>query len=457
MLVLEARESIGGGTRTTELTLPGFRHDVCSAIHPLAAGSPIFNALDLPRFGLEWIEPPTPLAHPLAETGAASLRREFGEQQNSLGGDAAAWSRLFRPFVHHWKNLAVEFLQPMLHRPRHPLILARFGWRALSSAHHLAMRRFRNEAARALFAGLAAHSFLPLEATASGAFGLVLGTAAHAVGWPFPRGGSQSIANALAAQLRQLGGEIETNHRVERLQQVPPAGAVLFDVTVAQFLRLAEGRLPVRYRSHLERFRPAPGVFKIDYALSAPVPWQAQSCREAGTVHVGGTLAEIAAAEREVAHGRHPEKPFVLMAQQSLFDSTRAPAGRHTLWAYCHVPNRSSFDMSARIEAQIERFAPGFRDCILARHSFFPADLERSNPNLIGGDINGGAANLWQLIARPTLSPSPYRTPLPGVYLCSSSTPPGGGVHGMCGYHAARTALRDVFRQREIPDLPRHF
>jgi phytoene dehydrogenase-like protein len=308
---------------------------------------------------------------------------------------------------------------------------------------------FKGELARALFAGIAAHSFLPLEATASSAFALVLGLAGHAVGWPIPRGGSQQISNALAAYLRELGGKIEVNHRIENLRDLPKSRAILLDVSVWEFLRIAGQQLPSRYRRRLESFRHGPGVFKIDYALSEPIPWKAEACRRAGTIHLGSGIDEIATAEREVVRGKIPERPFVLVAQQSLFDETRAPRDQHTLWAYCHVSFSSGTDMSDQIESQIERFAPGFRDCILARHKMGPADLERSNPNLTGGDINGGAANLMQLIARPVLSPTPYRTALPGVYLCSASTPPGGGVHGMCGYHAARAVLRDHFSMRK--------
>jgi len=336
-------------------------------------------------------------------------------------------------------------LQPMLHVPRHPLALARFGLAAIFPATVLARARFQTPAARALFAGIAAHSFLPLEAPASAAFGLVLGAAGHAVGWPLPRGGSQAIADALAMHLRDLGGVIETGCRIETLEQLPPARAILFDTTCWQFARIAKRELPSHYQARLANFRHAPGVFKIDYALSEPVPWRAPECRAAGTLHLGGTLDEIAHAEREVARGRHAERPFVLVAQQSLFDETRAPGGRQTLWAYCHVPNGSDRDMSDAIERQIKRFAPGFRDCVLERHVAGAADLQKHNANLVGGDINGGANDLWQLFARPIVSPTPYRTPLRGIYLCSSSTPPGGGVHGMCGYHAARAALRDRF------------
>ncbi len=443
--VLEANSTIGGGARSAELTLPGFVHDVCSAIHPLALCSPFFRTLPLARHGLEWIQPPIALAHPLDDGRAACLHQDLEETSDSLGKDGPAWRRLMRPFVRDWEKLSAEFLQPILHLPRHPIALARFGNAGLASARLVAEVRFKREPARALFAGIAAHSFLPLEAFASAAFGFVLGAAGHAVGWPLPRGGAQSISNALAAYLRALGGEIETDCRIENLAQLPKARAVLFDTTCWQFARIAADQLPARYRQRLERFRHAPGVFKIDYALSAPVPWRAPVCRSAGTLHLGGTLAEIAEGERRVAHGRYPERPFVLVAQQSLFDPTRAPQGNHTLWAYCHAPHGSDRDMTEAIEGQIERFAPGFRDCVLARHAAGATALERSNPNLIGGDINGGAANLWQLIARPVVSPAPYRTPLRGVYLCSSSTPPGGGVHGMCGYHAARTALRDLF------------
>jgi phytoene dehydrogenase-like protein len=443
--VLEANPTIGGGTRSAELTLPGFLHDPCSAIHPLALGSPFFRSLPTTNFGLDWIQPEIALAHPLDNGSAACLHRDLTKTVDSLGKDGRAWRRIFAPLTRAWDNLAAEFLQPLLHWPHHPLQLARFGLHALAPAMALANFRFREAPARALFAGIAAHSFLPLQAPGSAAFGLVLGAAGHAVGWPLPRGGSQAIANALAAHLRELGGTIEVNSRVRSLGELPKARALLFDTSCWQFARLAGDRLPSSYRARLDRFRHAPAVFKIDYALSEPVPWRARECCRAGTIHLGGTLREIAASEREITNGRHPERPFVLVAQQSLFDRTRAPEGRQTLWAYCHAPHGSDRDLTSAIENQIERFAPGFRDCVLARHSSGAKALEESNPNLVGGDINGGAANLWQLLARPTLSPSPYRTPLPGVYLCSASTPPGGGVHGMCGYHAARIALRERF------------
>jgi phytoene dehydrogenase-like protein len=446
VLVREANATIGGGARSAELTLPNFVHDVCSAVHPLAAGSPYFKTLPLERFGLEWIQPDIPLAHPLDDGTAACLYRDVDLTAHSLSPDAHAYLRLMKPLVRDWAQLAVEFLQPMLHLPKHPIALARFGFPALCPAIWLAKRSFKGEATRALFAGIAAHSFLPLEAPASSAFALVLGLAGHAVGWPIPRGGSQQIANALANCLRELGGKIEVNSRVQDLNELPKSRVTLLDVSVWEFLRIAGERLPLAYRRRLESFRHAPGIFKIDYALSDPIPWKAEACRRAGTIHVGGTIEEIAAAERDISQGKIPERPFVLVAQQSLFDNTRAPSGQHTLWAYCHAPFNCRVDLSDHIESQIERFAPGFRDCVLARHSMGAGDFEKANPNLVGGDINGGAATLMQLIARPILSPTPYRTPLPGVYLCSASTPPGGGVHGMCGYHAAQAALRDVLK-----------
>jgi phytoene dehydrogenase-like protein len=443
--VYEANASIGGGARSAELTLPGFVHDVCSAVHPLAAGSPFFRTLPLERFGLEWIQPEIPLAHPLDDGSAACLYKDVDLTAEQLGRDSRGYRRLMQPLARNWEHLAVEFLQPMLHLPRHPIALTRFGIPAICPATLLAKFLFKDEPARALFAGIAAHSFLPLEAPVSSAFALVLGLAGHAVGWPIPRGGSQQISNALAAYLRELGGEVEVSQRIENLRDLPKSRAILLDVSVWEFLRIASQQMPPRYRRQLQSFRHGPGVFKIDYALSEPIPWKAEACHRAGTLHLGGGIDEIAVAEREVSRGKIPERPFVLIAQQSLFDATRAPRGQHTLWAYCHVPFDCGTDVSDQIESQIERFAPGFRDCILARRTVAAADFGKSNPNLAGGDINGGAANLTQLIARPILSPTPYRTPLRGVYLCSASTPPGGGVHGMCGYHAARLVLRDIF------------
>src|SRR5881398_1231401 len=418
VLVCEANATIGGGARSAELTLSGFVHDVCSAVHPLAAGSPFFRTLPLQRFGLEWIQPEIHLPHPLDDGSAARLYKDVDLTADSLGIDGPAYRRLMKPLALRWQTLVNEFLQPLLHFPQHPITLARFGIPAICPATFLAKFLFRHEPARALFAGIAAHSFLPLEAPVSSAFALVLGLAGHAVGWPIPRGGSQQIANALAGYLRELGGSIEVNCRVESLKQLPKSRTVLLDISVWEFLRITGEQLPAGYRRRLRSFRHAPAIFKIDYALSEPVPWKSETCHRAGTIHLGGGIDEIAAAEREVARGKIPERPFVLVAQQSLFDETRAPAGQHTLWVYCHVPFNCSVDVSDRIEAQIERFAPGFRDCILARHKMNAAELEKSNSNLTGGDINGGGANLAQLIARPIFSPRPYRTPLEGVYLC---------------------------------------
>jgi phytoene dehydrogenase-like protein len=380
------------------------------------------------------------------------LERSVTATAQGLGQDGTRYTQLMQPLVDEWQGLAAEFLQPMLHLPRRPFLLARFGWRSIQSAAGLALRWFEDEPARAVFAGLAAHSFLPLEQRASASFGLVLGMMAHAVGWPFPEGGAQRFTDALAAHLQSLSGSIECAHRVASLDELSGARAVLLDLTPKQVLRIAGDRLPAHYRRQLETYRYGPGVFKLDYALRGPIPWTAEVCRRAGTVHLGGSLEEIRRGERQVAEGQIPERPFVLVAQQSLFDGSRAPADQHTLWAYCHVPNGSGVDMTAAIERQIERFAPGFRDQVLARHAINCAQLEASNANLVGGDISGGAMNLWQLIARPVARFTPYRTAIGGLYLCSAATPPGSGVHRMCGFHAANAALRDVFKR----ELPRH-
>jgi phytoene dehydrogenase-like protein len=443
--VIEAADSVGGGARSAELTLPGFVHDVCSAIHPLGAASPFFRTLPLQRHGLEWIEPPAALAHPFDDGTAGLLERSPEARATTLGGDDDRWRELFAPLVRAAEPLLDDVLAP-LHVPAHPLTLGRFGARALLPATALARLSFRGEQARALFAGLAAHSMLPLGRPPSAAFGLMLGLLGHDGGWPFPRGGSQQIADALASHLRTLGGEIETGHRVGSLAELDAARAVLLDVTPRGLLRLAGDRLPSRYRRGLERYRYGPGVFKLDWALDGPIPWRAEGCARAATVHLGGSLAEIAASEAAPWRGRIAERPYVLLAQPSLFDPTRAPAGRHTAWAYCHVPNASTADQTERIERQVERFAPGFRERIAARSRLAPADLERHNENNVGGDINGGAATLSQLFTRPVARLSPYTTPLPGVFVCSASTPPGGGVHGMCGYHAAQAALRFLDR-----------
>jgi phytoene dehydrogenase-like protein len=442
--VVEAADTVGGGTRTGALTLPGFRHDICSAIHPLGLASPFFRRLPLEQHGLEWIHPPAAVAHPLDDGTAVLLERSLDATAAGLGRDAVAYQRLMAPLVRDWDAIAAAILGPF-RLPRHPVALARFGLLALQPARLLADAVFRGERARALFAGIAAHAILPLEQPATAAFGLVLGALGHVAGWPLPRGGSQAIADALAGYLRALGGEIVVGERVDSLAQLPPSRAVLCDLTPRQLLRIAGDRLPPAYQRQLGRYRYGAGAFKIDYALDGPIPWRATACAQAATVHLGGTLPEVAASERAMARGQPAARPFVLLAQQSLFDAARAPAGQHTAWAYCHVPNGSTFDMSARIEAQIERFAPGFRDRILARTVTTPADLEAYNANYVGGDINGGQGDLLQLFTRPVPRLRPYRTPVPGLYLCSSSTPPGGGVHGMCGYWAARTALRDVF------------
>jgi phytoene dehydrogenase-like protein len=439
VLVREAQDTIGGGTRSASLTLSGFIHDVCSAVHPLAVASPFFQSLPLADHGLEWIHPPAPLAHPLDDGTAVMLERTVEATLETLGPDAAAYRELMDPLVAQWDQLKTELLGP-LRLPRRPFALARFGLRALRSARGLAESRLKGERARALFAGIAAHSMLPLERIPSAAVGLVLGIAGHAVGWPVPRRGSQSIARALASYLRSLSGEIITGAPVGSLDELPSARAVLCDLTPRQLLRFAGHRLPPAYKQKLERYRYGPAAFKLDWALDGPIPWKAAECSRAGTVHLGGSLAEIALSEREPWAGKPADKPFVLLAQPSLFDPTRAPAGKHTAWAYCHVPNGSTFDMTQRIEDQVERFAPGFRDRILARSVMPPAELERHNANLVGGDINGGVQDLWQIFSRPTLRL--YSTPVKGLFICSSSTPPGGGVHGMCGYFAARTALR---------------
>jgi len=446
--VYEAKETVGGGTRSAELTLPGFVHDVCSAIHPLGLASPFLRTLPLAQFGVEWIHPPAPLAHPLDDGTAVLLERSLEATSATLGPDGAAYRRVMGLILDEWEHILYEFLGP-LRPPRHPLAMTGFGLLAIQSAQGLAQRAFRGERARALFAGMAAHAIQPLERPPTAAFGLMLGMLGHAVGWPMAKGGSQTIADALACYLHSLGGEIVTGQAIESVDALPPAKAVLFDVTPRQLLSIAGQRLPSGYRRQLERYRYGPGVFKMDWALDGPIPWKAAECARAATVHLGGTLDEIAASERAVWRGEPPERPYVLLAQHTLFDPTRAPEGKHTAWAYCHVPNGSTFDMTVRIENQIERFAPGFRERILARRARSAPDMERYNPNYVGGDINGGVQDFWQLFTRPALRLVPYsiptrrEVPQQRLYLCSSSTPPGGGVHGMCGYFAARAALRD--------------
>jgi phytoene dehydrogenase-like protein len=441
VLLLEAAETVGGGCRSAELTLPGFVHDVCSAVHPLVAGSPFFRSLPLAEMGVELVDPEAPLAHPLPDGTAVTLERSVAATAAGLGPDAEAYAGLMAPLVREAGALIEAVLAPPLRPPRHPLALARFAPAGLRSAVGLG-RRFSTEGARGLLAGLAAHSFRPLSAPLTGGFGLLLGMLGHAVGWPLVRGGSGRLAEAMATRLVELGGEVTTGRRVASLDELPPARAVLLDVAPRQALDIVGARLPAAYRRRLARFRHGPGAFKVDWALAGPIPWRAPECGRAATVHLGGTMAEIAASEAAVAAGEHPERPYVLLAQPTLADHSRAPEGRHTGWAYCHVPNGSPVDMTERIERQVERFAPGFRDLILARSVRGPAALERENPNYVGGDIAGGLQDLRQILARPVARPDPYATPAAGVYLCSASTPPGGGVHGMCGHLAARSALR---------------
>jgi phytoene dehydrogenase-like protein len=452
--LLESRETIGGGSRTAELTLPGFLHDVCAAVHPLGIASPFFKTLPLNKHGLEWIHSPASLAHPFDDGSAAVLYRSIPDTCSTLGEDARAYEKLFSPLAANVQKLLPEILRPPVHLPRHPLLLMRFGIRALQSAKGLAERHFRGSRARGLFAGLAGHANMPLDRSPTAAFGLLLGMLGHVDGWPIVKGGSQKLADALASYFVSLGGRIVTGTHVKSLHGLPPARAVIFDLTPRQILDLTFDRLPPGYRWELRKYRYGAGVFKVDWALSSPIPWKVQECALAATVHVGGSAEEIAQGETMVAKGLSPERPFVLLAQPSLFDRTRAPVGKHTAWAYCHVPNNSKTDMTDRIEAQVERFAPGFRDCILDRHTMKPAEFEAYNPNYIGGDISGGLQNILQVIARPSFRVTPYAIPVKeGWFICSSSTPPGGGVHGMCGYHSARAVLSTILYNR--PDRHR--
>lgn len=445
--LLEAAETVGGGTRTEELTLPGFRHDVCSAIHPTAVFSPFFSALALERYGLSWIHSPASLAHPFDDGSAALLQRDIAATADTLEPrDAEPYRLLLAPLVESWPLIAPDLLGP-IGFPEHPVLSARFGRHALRSARGLAEAHFEGGRARALFAGLAAHSFLPLEKPGTAAFGLVLAILGHFSGWPVAAGGSGRISAALADCLLSLGGRIVTGSPVATLDQFPSGPIFLLDVTPRQLISIAGERFDERYRRRLAAYRYGPGVFKVDWALSAPIPWRAAQCLSAATVHLGGTLEEIAAGEAAVWRGGHPERPFVLLAQQSLFDPGRAPRGRHTGWAYCHVPSGSRVDMTQMIEAQVERFAPGFRELILARHVRDTAGYQSYNRNFVGGDIIGGVQDLRQTLARPVPGTRPYATPASDVFICSSSTPPGGGVHGMCGYHAARCAIEAFERQ----------
>jgi phytoene dehydrogenase-like protein len=439
--VFEAEHTVGGGIRSAELTLPGFVHDVCSAIHASAVASPFLRTLPLDQHGVEWIEPSAMVAHPFDDGSAAVVERSVERTAAALGRDRHAYEHLFGRLVRDWPLIEASVLGP-LRWPRHPFALAAFGLRALRSAADVAKGAFAEEPARALFAGIAAHGMLPLDRKPTAAFGLVLGAMAHVVGWVMPRGGAQRLTDALVAHLRTLGGEVVADHRVTSLDDLPPARAVLCDLSPRPFLRIAGSRLPAPYRRRLERFRYGMGVFKVDWALDGPIPWRAPACSRAATVHIGGTFDEIARSEQQAWSGRPAERPFVLLVQPTLFDPSRAPAGKHIAWTYCHVPHGSTADMLPRIEAQIERFAPGFRDRVLARAAMTPADVERRNANFVGGDIGSGVTDLRQFFARPTWST--YATPVRGLYLCSASTPPGVGVHGMCGYFAARRALADM-------------
>nr|WP_294874864.1 NAD(P)/FAD-dependent oxidoreductase [uncultured Pedobacter sp.] len=443
VLIIEGKNEIGGGLRSAEFTLPGFVHDVCSAIHPLAIGSPFFNTLPLQDYGLFYTFPDLAAAHPFDDGTAAVLGSSIEETARLLGDDEQAYLKLLKPLVKDWPDIASDVLGP-LHFPKHPVAMAKFGLNALTSATFLA-KRFKTKAARGLWAGMAAHSIQPLSNLTTSAIGLVLMAAAHLKGWPIPVGGSKEIANALSSYFIALGGKIETGRYIKSLDELPSSRTVLFDVTPKQLLQIAGHKFSSIYKWQLERYRYGMGVFKVDWALDEAIPFTAKEARRAGTVHIGNTLEEITLSEKLSWQGKHADKPFVLLAQQSLFDSSRAPEGKHTAWAYCHVPNGSVTDMTETIEKQIERFAPGFRERILAKHTMNTAQVEAYNPNYIGGDINGGVIDLGQIFTRPALRSSPYRTSAKGLYLCSSSTPPGGGVHGMCGYHAAKRALKDIF------------
>lgn len=443
VLVREANPILGGSCRSAELTLPGYTHDICSTVQALAVASPFLRGLPLSQHGLELAYPAAEFAHPLDDGTAAVAYRSLEATAETLGPDGKAWKKLFGPIVRDWEKLVPALLGPPPPLPTHPIALANFGLKALRSARGLAESWFQGEHAKGLFAGAAAHSILPLEWASTAAFGMVLSASAHSGGWPVARGGSQKLAEAMASLLRAHGGRIETNARVTNIDELPRAKAILCDLTPRQLLRIAGHKLPAGYKARLEKFRYGPGAHKVDWALSEPIPWTARGCREAGTVHLGGTFDELAYAERAPWEGRNPERPYVLVVQYP-FDPSRAPAGKQVAWAYCHVPHGSDFDMTSRIEDQLERFAPGFRDTIVARSVMTPSALENYNSNLVGGDITGGANMFSQVFSRPVLSVDPYKTPVKGLYLCSASTPPGAGVHGMCGHNAAKSALRDV-------------
>ncbi len=448
VLVLEGHETIGGGTRSCELTNPGYTHDICSAIHPLGLASPFLRSLPLREHGLEWVHPDAPFAHALDPNDPILIHQDLNATAEALGHDGRAWKKLFAPFVDNWQALMDDFLGPLPLPPKHPILMARFGLTALQSATGLARRTFRGARARAAFGGMAAHSMMPLEWLTLGGFGMMLGVLAHAVGWPMARGGSQQIANAMAAYFQSLGGKILTSTKVTTLDQLPPTKAILFDTSPRGVLSIAGDRLAPSYARQLHKYRYGTGVCKLDWALSEPIPWKAPEFAKAATVHLGGSLEEMAISERMIWEGRFSERPYVLLVQHSLFDPTRAPAGKHTAWAYCHTPHGSAEDVSGLIERQIERFAPGFREVVAGKSVRTAVQMEAYNPNYIGGDINGGVQNLRQFFTRPAVQWNPYR--IPGnfggtkVYLCSSSTPPGGGVHGMCGFYAAESVLREM-------------
>jgi phytoene dehydrogenase-like protein len=440
--IIEGSDSVGGGARTKFLTLPEYKHDVCSAIHPMALASPFFASLPLHQYGLKWITPPFPVAHPLDDLPAVIMDLDIHKTANGLGIDGDAYLKLFKPIIKDFNALLPDLLGPFNPVPKNPLKVAKFGLNAIRSAESLINSKFKEKQSRALLAGLAAHSIQPLDNIATSAITLILGAAGHAVGWPLPEGGSQALSNALADHFTFLGGEIETGNMVTSVEQLTDATTVLFDITPKQILAIAESKIPDFYVKKLKRYRYGPGIFKLDIALDGPIPWKDENCKKAGTVHIGGTFEEIAQAERQVFEGKHSEKPFVLLAQQSLFDQTRAPNGKHTVWAYCHVPNGSTRDMTQPIEDQIERFAPGFKDLILFRKKMNSVEMQAYNPNYVGGDINGGIQDLRQLFTRPANLFDPYRIPDTSFFICSSSSPPGGGVHGMCGYHAAQAVLK---------------
>lgn len=446
VLIVEGKNTIGGGLRSAELTLPGFKHDICSAIHPLAVASPFFSSLPLNEHGLTFIQPTIAAVHPLDNGKSAALCDSLEETAHCLGIDKESYLNLIEPITKRWDVLLPELLAP-LHFPKDPINFAKFGINAFQPATWIE-KKFETREAKALWAGMTAHAIQPLSNLTTSAIGLVLMASAHKHGWPIPKGGSQSLANALASYFVSIGGKIETDFLVKSLDQLPSANAILFDITPQQLLKIAGHRFSNIYKWQLEKYRYGMGVFKVDWALEGEIPFTSAQAREAGTLHLGNTFAEIATSELATSKGKHPEKPFVLLAQQSIFDDTRSPKGNHVVWGYCHVPNGSTQDMTDAIEKQVERFAPGFRERILARHTFNTAQLEEYNPNYIGGDINGGIIDLGQLFTRPALRFSPYRTSEKGLYICSSSTPPGGGAHGMCGFHAAQRAWKDIFLNR---------